>query len=167
MRYTRMILCLFAVVLSGCGATFNGYRLTPQTPAEILQGDRLDEDYPALEKKEKTRPKTISDTGALNPALSSGQTAVPLQPTEYRRVWVAPHKNPYGDAVHGHHCEVLFREAAFQAPRAPNLPPTAPVLVQKNAVQTPPGTGPSLSSGAVPPTHLQDYLQQMGIGNGQ
>ncbi|MDH3600075.1 MAG: hypothetical protein OEU26_10605 [Candidatus Tectomicrobia bacterium] len=169
MRPIRLMLCLLVVVLSGCTSTFNGYRSTPLTPAEILQqGDSLDEDYPATQPAAAipVHVKAVADPGSpIVPLAVPVSTAMPLQPTEYRRVWIASHMNQYGDAIHGHYCEILYREAAFKAPLVPTLPPHAPVLVEKGAVQKPPGAGKSPSSNPVAsPVDLRHYLQQMGIG---
>jgi hypothetical protein len=159
MRYISLVICLCAVVLSGCTSTFKGYRQTPQTPGAILQGDDPVED-PTL---------VAPPVPPVQPLSAPMHTAVPFIPTAYRRVWVAPHKNLYGDAVHGHYCEILFRPAAFQAPPIPHLPPSAPVLLKKRAGTAPPSaTMPvGLAVPPNPPEHLQDYLRQMGIGNGQ
>ncbi len=146
---------LIALLATGCSSTFTGYRQSRLTPAESRVPDRESE-----EGRHRSHPLNLSPSPDLDSQVEllpvPAETAVPFTPTEYRQVYIAPHKNQYGDAVHGHRVEVLFSQAQFHAQPSALAPPTAPVLVDKETVKTPSGLVP-------PPTSIQDYLKQQGL----
>ncbi|MDH3598009.1 MAG: hypothetical protein OEU26_00050 [Candidatus Tectomicrobia bacterium] len=144
-------------------------------PAPSVQQGQTVEKGGRTKEKEAQAAQTKIERRIPPPRNITLDTAVPFQITEFRRVWIAPHKNQFGDGVHGHTCEILFKASEFLSPPVPDLPPTAPVILRQRKERVAPqpltGQAPSVPytgqtlPGTNVPIHLQDYLNRLGVGN--
>lgn len=160
-------------LLMGCAkiSKFEGYRENRMTPEESRQPSPQELEY--LRKQAEKKAEAQAQEYGLGLVFDADQPAesptphseIPFTPTEYRRVYIYPHTNHFGDAVNGHMCSILYAKAQFHEQPQVAAPPTAPVIMDREQKVSPLGR----LSGAqgVTPTTLRNYLLKQGIGQSQ